>query len=256
MAVVADYAYQNIGVSGALSWLGAICYMLQIYYDFSGYSDMAIGMGKMAGFKFEENFKFPYASKSVQEFWRRWHISLSTWFRDYLYIPLGGNRMGKVRTYRNLLIVFFLTGLWHGASFNFIVWGLFHGLFLCLERVGGKELLKKVPAVVGHIYTILVVLFGWVFFRADNLQDAVNMIATMLNPELWKWKIILPIVNPEMIFFLVCAVLFAFGVPQKIRDFFAARLEVVKALCILCVFVVAVFYTIGTDFNPFIYFRF
>ena len=256
VAVVADYAYGNIGVSGALSWLGALCYMLQIYYDFSGYSDMALGMGEMAGFTFAENFNFPYASKTMQEFWRRWHISLSSWFRDYLYIPLGGNRKGKVRTYVNLLIVFFLTGLWHGASFNFIVWGLFHGFFLCLERLGGKKILEKLPPVVGRLYTLLVVLFGWIFFRANTLGDAFAVIGTMLNPSLWNWSKVLPAATAESVVFLALALLFMFGIPRKIRDLFSGRLEPVKDVCIVGVFALAVLFAVGSDFSPFIYFQF
>ncbi len=159
-------------VSTGLAWIGIIAYTLQIYFDFSGYSDMAIGLGRIFGFHFLENFNYPYISRSIQEFWRRWHISLSSWFRDYLYIPLGGSKVGSARTYFNLLIVFFLCGLWHGASWNFVFWGLFHGSFLVLERLGLNRILSYCPVVLRHVYTLLVVMIGWVFFRAETLEQS------------------------------------------------------------------------------------
>ena len=162
-----------------LAWLGAACYALQIYFDFSGYSDMAIGLGRMFGFHFLENFRYPYAARSVTDFWRRWHISLSSWFRDYVYIPLGGNRQGELRMYLNLMTVFFLCGLWHGASWNFVAWGLFHGAFLVIERMGLGKLLASLPAAFGHVYTLAVVLVGWVFFRAETLGQAIEFLRAM-----------------------------------------------------------------------------
>ena len=199
-------------LSTAHAWLGIVCYTLQIYFDFSGYSDMAIGLGRMFGFRFPENFRWPYIAESVQEFWRRWHISLSTWFRDYLYIPLGGNRVSPARRYRNLITVFFLCGLWHGASWNFVIWGLWHGAFLVVERVtfnrGGREARRGKQLtgflswpIWGHLYTLAVVMIGWVFFRAETLPGAVAFLRAMsgataaaptpytvwwyLTPELW-----------------------------------------------------------------------
>src|SRR5262245_29528369 len=163
------------------AWLGVVCYTLHIYFDFSGYSDMAIGLGRMFGFELCENFRYPYIAESVTDFWRRWHISLSTWFRDYLYIPLGGNRKGSLRTGANLLLVFILCGIWHGASWTFLVWGLFHGLFLSLERVGLGRLLERVPAAFRHAYTILAVLVGWVFFRAESLTHAAEYLGAMVG---------------------------------------------------------------------------
>jgi alginate O-acetyltransferase complex protein AlgI len=164
-----------------VTWLGVICYALQIYFDFSGYSDMAIGLGRMFGFRFLENFNYPYVSRSITEFWRRWHISLSTWYRDYLYIPLGGNRRGIRKTYMNLVIVFFLCGLWHGASWTFVVWGLFHGLFLVIERLGLGRFLAFRRAPVRHAYTLLIVLAGWVIFRSASLSQAGGMLAAMVG---------------------------------------------------------------------------
>ena len=172
------------------AWLGAVCYLMQIYFDFSGYSDMAIGLGLCFGFHFRENFNYPYISSSIKEFWRRWHISLSTWFREYLYIPLGGNRKGTAKTYRNKLIVFFFTGLWHGANWTFIVWGLWHGFFIVAEdlvaKLTGKDRhsrnsKRRAAGIAKHLYTLLVVLIGFVIFRADTMSQAVAMVAAMFS---------------------------------------------------------------------------
>ena len=174
-SIIADTIFETdiSSLPTSLAWLGIITYSLQIYYDFSGYSDMAIGLGLIMGFKIPENFNYPYISKSIREFWRRWHISLSTWFRDYLYFPLGGNRKGRYRTYLNLAIVFFITGLWHGASYNFIIWGMLHGVFLIAERIK-PELFTRIPNLIKHIYTLMVVSLAWVFFRTDSLESAIG----------------------------------------------------------------------------------
>lgn len=164
-----------------LLWLGMLSYTLQIYYDFSAYSDMAIGLGRMFGFTFLENFNYPYSARSIQDFWRRWHISLSSWFKDYLYIPLGGNRKNAVRTYFNLLLVFFLCGLWHGANWTFVIWGLYHGLFLILERGGLGTKIARLPVVLQQIYAVFVVMIGWVFFRAESLEHAIVYITSLGN---------------------------------------------------------------------------
>ncbi len=165
------FALQVTTLSTFTAWLGILCYTLQLYFDFSGYSDMAIGLGRMFGFRFLENFNYPYISRSIQEFWRRWHISLSNWFRDYLYIPLGGNRAGALRTCINLVIVFFFCGMWHGASWNFIAWGLLHGLFLILERGAFGRILQTAPLPLRHVYALLVIMNAWVFFRLENLPQ-------------------------------------------------------------------------------------
>lgn len=181
LAPVADHAFG--AAPGTLSvltaWAGAGAYMLQIYFDFCGYSNMAIGLAFMLGFTYPKNFNYPYAAQSITEFWRRWHMSLSSWFRDYVYIPLGGNRHGQVNTVRNLLIVFFLTGLWHGAAWSFIVWGLYHGAFLMIERFGLERGLKASPRPLRHAYTLGVVLVGWVLFRAESLTHAAHYLAAM-----------------------------------------------------------------------------
>ena len=168
-------------MSSSIAWLGAICYMLVIYFDFSGYTDMAIGVSSILGFRLPENFDYPYISCSIQEFWRRWHSTLGSWFRDYVYIPLGGNRKGKVATYRNLMIVFLLTGIWHGANWTFVVWGLYHGVWSLIEHLGLKNVLKKLPKVLCKVYCMLVVIIGWVFFRSDNLDYACRYIWTMFG---------------------------------------------------------------------------
>lgn len=181
LAVPADavFALPNDQLTAGLSWLGIACYTLQIYFDFSGYSDMAIGLARMFGFRFLENFNYPYISQSITEFWRRWHISLSNWYRDYLYIPLGGNRRSPWRTYVNLITVFFLCGLWHGASWSFVVWGMFHGAFLVLERIGLGRWLEARRQLVRHAYAVLVVMIGWVFFRSLTLTDAAAYLLAM-----------------------------------------------------------------------------
>lgn len=184
VAVLADAAFARSSAGtlhGLDAWLGILAYTLQIYYDFSGYSDMAIGLAAMAGFHFEENFRRPYSSASIKEFWRRWHISLSSWLRDYLFIPLGGSRGGSLSTYRNLLLVFFLCGLWHGANFTFVVWGLWHGLFLVLEKQPFGRMLDASPRWVARVYTLLVVVVGWVFFRAENMDAALAYLGTMFT---------------------------------------------------------------------------
>jgi alginate O-acetyltransferase complex protein AlgI len=168
-------------LSPGAAWLGITAYTLQLYFDFSGYSDMAIGLGRMFGFQFPENFNYPYISRSIKEFWRRWHISLSTWFRDYLYIPMGGNRVTPRRQYFNLVTVFFLCGLWHGASWTFIIWGLYHGLFLVLEGKGFLRRIETLPPWVGHLYAVLVVMVGWVFFRADSPVHASRFLRAMIG---------------------------------------------------------------------------
>lgn len=181
-AEIADkaFAIQASELTTCDAWLGAFAYSLQIYFDFSGYSDMAIGLGYMFGFRFIENFNYPYISRSITEFWRRWHISLSTWFRDYLYIPLGGNRFGRSRTYANLMIVFVLCGLWHGASWTFLLWGLYHGVFLILERQGLSRLLK-LDRPTSHAYTLLVVMGGWVLFRCESLSQSASFYGAMVG---------------------------------------------------------------------------
>ena len=185
---VADnvFALSGSDLTMQLAWIGVLFYTLQIYFDFSGYSDMAIGLGRMFGFRFQENFNYPYIAKSLREFWKRWHISLSTWFRDYVYIPLGGSRVSPLRVYSNLLVVFFLTGFWHGASWNFVVWGMFHGFFLASEHMGFSNILNSAWKPVQHLYATLVIIASWVFFRADTLSQALDYFSAMINLANWQ----------------------------------------------------------------------
>ena len=184
VAPLADHAFATdlASLDATTAWLGIWAYTLQIYFDFCGYSNMAIGLAFLLGFTFPKNFDYPYIAQSITDFWRRWHMSLSSWFRDYVYIPLGGNRNGLIQTVRNLLIVFFLTGLWHGAAWRFIVWGLYHGAFLMLERFGLGRVLERLPRPVRHLYAMLVVMVGWVFFRAESLPQALSYLGQMVQP--------------------------------------------------------------------------
>lgn len=238
-------------------WVGIIAYSLQIYYDFSGYSDMAIGLGKIFGFDFLENFNYPYISKSIKEFWRRWHISLSTWFKDYLYIPLGGNRKGKIRTYINLMIVFLSTGLWHGASWNFIIWGVYYGLFLIIERIGFGKILQKWPKSLQHLYTIIIVMIGWVFFRADSLNDALIYIKGMFMLHGKDWNNFQFIMNGQYWLSIFTGVIFA--IPHKKLIFKVIKIhtkEWINDILIIGIFMLAICYMVGSGYSPFLYFRF
>jgi alginate O-acetyltransferase complex protein AlgI len=182
MAAIADPLFaQWTALSTVASWIAVSAYTFQIYFDFGGYSNMAIGLALVAGFDFPRNFNYPYISRSITEFWRRWHISLSSWFRDYLYVPLGGNRHGALKTYRNLLIVFLLCGLWHGAAWTFVLWGMYHGLLLIVERLGWSRLLERLPAFAQHGYTVLAFMIGWVLFRSESLEQANGIVAQMFG---------------------------------------------------------------------------
>ncbi len=246
-------------VSTPMAWIAAISYTFQIYYDFSGYSDMAIGLGQMFGFQIPENFNYPYLSRTIGEFWRRWHISLGSWFREYVYIPLGGNRKGKLRTYLNLFVVFFCTGLWHGASFSFIFWGLYHGFFSILERLGLKKVMEKYR-VVGWLYCFAVVHFGWVFFRIDGIRNAWAYIKKMIMP--WSYAqadtFLWDYIDNRAVFVMVCAVLGAgliqAAAPKKLSGKWKGSVAEAACCVILLVLCLA---SIATDtYNPFIYFQF
>ncbi len=264
VAQLADQIFEldPTGISAATAWLGAIAYTLQIYFDFSGYSDMAIGMGDMLGFHFCENFNYPYISASVQDFWRRWHISLSTWFKDYLYIPLGGNRRGNLRTYLNLLIVFACTGFWHGASFNFLAWGLYHGFFLVIERIGLRKLLNRLPRAVGRFYTMVVVIVGWVLFRADTLSVAWQYICSMFRFTDWGWIRAVSQLEGYSLLILVLGIVFSIPWVPKLKSKILAMDGGEVAVSLLggtfsIVFLaLSIFCLTGSDYNPFIYFRF
>ncbi len=271
MGLVADdiFALSLTDVNIALAWLGAITYTLQIYYDFSGYSDMAIGIGKMFGFQFGENFQYPYGADSVKEFWRRWHISLSTWFREYLYIPLGGNRHGRVRTCVNKVIVFFFTGLWHGANWTFVVWGLWHGMFLVIEEYA--RFLKKMPKVLKYVYTMLVVCVGFVIFRGDTLSQGMYFIQQMFtgfDGSENSMRLFYQYLTPWFIVMWIVAVLGAAPirpVADKIRvwisddraeDTNVKRVQKLLYFASVILLVWCILRLSGNSYNPFIYFRF
>ena len=244
-----------------LAWLGAVGYALQIYFDFSGYSDMAIGLGWIFGFHFKENFRYPYAAASVKEFWRRWHISLSTWFRDYLYIPLGGNRKGKVRTYCNKLIVFFCTGLWHGASWTYVVWGLWHGAFLVAEDRLPVSRLKKPLRWLGHVYTLLVVVLGFVFFRASSLGQAGAIIASMFTGfavTAETTAALAGLADPLRLSVMAAGCVCSLPLLDRVRAAAKAHpaLEAASYPAALLLFALDIVHLSAASFVPFIYFQF
>jgi len=250
-------------ITTATAWLGIICYSFQIFFDFAGYSDMAIGLGKMFGFNFLENFNYPYISKSITEFWRRWHISLSSWFRDYVYIPLGGNRKGNV--YANLIFVFVLTGFWHGANFQFLAWGLWHGFFLIVERFFGiREVQNKKSIPLRYIATMLIVVIGWVFFRSPGLRYALSFLGVMfglIKQENGLFTFLFYL-NPKIIFILCLAAIMSTPLLKKLLDSLKNHSSdlIIKpiiyyGLIILLFFICTVFIT-ASSYNPFLYFRF
>jgi alginate O-acetyltransferase complex protein AlgI len=273
-AVVADKIFKSdvTHLSACNAWLGIVCYSLQIYCDFAGYSDMAIGLGKMFGFDFKENFNFPYSAKSVKEFWRRWHISLSTFFRDYVYIPLGGNKISEKRTYINLVLVFFLTGFWHGASWSFVVWGLFHGLFMVVERLGFEKVLEKLWSPLANLYTLLVVIFAWVLFRIDNFGDALQYWKAMFNfnSTAQQNALFASFLNRELYAALIIAILGCYGFYNFCTSYFKQKLidsnnivkpvyaiyHITSAVFLGIIFIMSCLYLIAGTYNPFIYYKF
>lgn len=250
-------------INTPVAWLGIIAYSFQIYFDFSGYSDMAIGLGRMFGFRILENFNLPYISKNIKEFWRRWHISLSTWFRDYVYIPIGGNRLGIKRTYLNLVLVFLLTGFWHGATWSFVVWGLFHGLFLVIEKLGLERVLTKLPNPISWAYTMLVVTFGWVLFRIEELPDAIIYMKKLIGFGVNSNVHLISFIDRERILILVLASLasspFFIWIQNSISKHKLANssfLSIATDIGYVALFLISVVYINSGSYNPFIYFRF
>mgnify|MGYP002537919876 CR=1 FL=1 len=255
---IADIAFATEGgMSVAMAWLGAIAYTLQIYFDFSGYSDMAIGLGRMFGFHFLENFNFPYVSKSITEFWRRWHITLSTWFRDYVYIPLGGNRVSKGRHIWNIFVVWFLTGVWHGANWTFICWGLLYFVLLMFEKLTGFH---KKNGWYMHIYTMFFVILGWVLFRADSITAAGQYIGNMFGAGATGFidaTFIDCVKNSAVIF--AAAVIFSFPVVSKVGELLEKKpmfKNVLASVCMVVVFIASILICIKATYNPFIYLNF
>ncbi len=247
-------------MSASTAWLGILAFTFQIYFDFSGYSDMAVGLGKMLGFNFPKNFDHPYMSKSISEFWRRWHITLGTWFREYVYIPLGGNRKGTAKTLRNLLIVWGLTGLWHGANWNFIIWGLYYGILIIIERVGFGKILEKLPSAVSMLYTFLMTVFGWVLFDTDTIGKAWQFFKAMFGAggsfadSMAKY-----IFSSNILIYVIC--IFAsttlFG---NLMSFWKKKKKRVYAYAVpaavVCIMLLCTSYLVDSSYNPFLYFRF
>lgn len=254
-------AMPDTEISVIMAWAGIIAFTLQIYFDFSGYSDMAIGLGRMFGFRFKENFQYPYISQSVSEFWRRWHISLGSWFKEYVYIPLGGNRVSKWKLIRNLFIVWFLTGLWHGASWNFVLWGIYFGTLILVEKLFLKKSITRWPKIARHIYLLLIVVIGWMFFEFTNLTDVFSSLQVMFgvgdntfidSQAIVKLKTYAPL-------YIIC-IIGASPWPKELALLFKKihfkfyKLAVNTYYCLLIFF--STVYMVGSTYNPFIYFRF
>jgi len=266
MAVIVDRIYEmntNVSIPVTLAWLGSIAYTLQIFFDFSGYSDMAIGLGLMFGFKFDENFNYPYLSKSISEFWRRWHISLGTWFKDYVYFPLGGSRVAnKDKMIRNLLVVWVLTGVWHGAEWTFIIWGFLNFVFITLEKLISFEDLDIKP-IYKHIYALFLINIGWVLFRSSNLIEAGKYISCMFgfSKNTFFSNYTYMFIRENFVF-LIAAIVFSTPIARKINKFIVDKyngfkiLESLYPVTIMTLFLICICYLIKGTYNPFIYFNF
>ena len=238
-------------ISLLTAWLGALAFTLQIYFDFSGYSDMAIGLGKMLGFNFLENFDHPYIADSITDFWRRWHISLSTWFRDYVYIPLGGSKKGVKRTIINLLIVWLLTGIWHGADYNFIIWGLYYGILLIIEKFVLKNVIDKFPKILKHIYTLFFVLIGWVIFSITDINNLLLYLSKMFDfSNLLDNNFLYYISNYGII--IIIGIIFSLKIKIKENKI----TNIIKPIVFIALFIITISFIVSDSYNPFLYFRF
>jgi alginate O-acetyltransferase complex protein AlgI len=266
----AIFSLSEATLTTATAWLGSICYSFQIYFDFAGYSNMAIGLGLIMGFTFPKNFNYPYISQSITEFWRRWHISLSTWFRDYLYIPLGGNRKSNIRTYINLMTIFVLCGLWHGAAWTFIIWGVYHGFFLIVERLKLNQFLATVWRPIRHIYTLIVVIVGWVIFRAENFEHLIYFLKSMFAIDSGVSLIytFLSYISNSLISALILGCLFSSPLYTFFEKFIKLNnvnlsltlrfisITIIYELFYIFLFLCSIMLSASGSYNPFIYFRF
>ena len=244
-------------VSAVTAWICILCYTLQIYFDFSGYSDMAVGLGKMFGFEFVQNFNYPYRASSIKDFWSRWHISLSSWFRDYVYIPLGGNRKGLARTIFNTFVVWALTGLWHGAAWNFIAWGMFYGVLLIIEKYLLGNLLDRIPLALRHMGTIIVVMIGWVFFSSTNMTEAMEFIGALFGMGGGFIDNQAKFLLTENLFAIFAMSLSAVGVFDMISTREETRVyKALKSAMYFIIFILCIAYLVSETYNPFLYFRF
>ena len=263
IALIADNCFMVGSMSTATAWLGAISYTLQIYFDFSGYSDMAIGIGKMFGFNLLENFDYPYSAGSITEFWRKWHITLGLWFRNYVYIPLGGSRVKKPRLIFNLLVVWLLTGIWHGANWNFVIWGLIYFVLLAIEKLTNLHKNKKFTKTIGHIYTLFFVIIGWVFFRSDSIESAIKYLTEMFT--IGK-KGIIDVTFIEYLkqawFVLTVGIIASFPVTKAIQKIIEKKkinktiINIVKSVGLCAIFILSLSMCISSTYSPFIYFNF
>ena len=262
MALFTDLIYNNYSNAYGTSiiWLATLTYAFQIYFDFSGYSDMAIGLGKIFGFNFLENFNYPYISTSITEFWRRWHISLSSWFKDYIYIPLGGNRVKKIKWIRNIIIVWMLTGLWHGAAWNFIIWGLFYGFFLIFEKLFFNNILKKLPKFICWIYAFFFILIGWLIFRINSMDLLIIFLKEMFIYNSTDWVSVLSnnLSSFTSLIFVIPAIIFSTPIIQKINSKFEGKIWyiAISNIILIILLIVCIVYLTSSSYNPFIYFRF
>lgn len=263
VAKVADeiWALKINGLGASITWLALICYTMQIYFDFSGYSDMAIGLGRMFGFRFKRNFDYPYISTSIQDFWRRWHISLSSWFRDYVYIPLGGSRCSQIKHIRNLLVVFLLTGIWHGANFTFVVWGLIYAILLVIEKLFLGKILKANPVkIINRIYTMAFVMLGWVFFRSDNILQALRFVKELFSKGTGDYNI-LSFLSTKAILALLFGFIFMTPIYPLVRKKIS-NLRIkwlfrgIETLVQIILFMISMVMIVSSTYNPFIYFQF
>ena len=258
-----DQIYALGGETSVLmAWLGAIAYTFQIYFDFSGYSDMAIGLGRIFGFKFPENFRYPYESKSITEFWRRWHITLSTWFKEYLYIPLGGNRKGMARQILNLFIVWALTGFWHGAGWNFVMWGLYYFLFLVLEKLFMLKVLDKLPAFVRHIYALFIIVIGWVIFACDDTSVLLPYLGSMFGANGLTGGLDLYLLTTRAALLVILCIA-STQLPKRLAAFVGRKLCLgeesafcIKAAATILLLALCMMFLVVDSYNPFLYFRF
>ena len=254
-------AMENLSVSAA--WLGAVAFTFQIYFDFSGYSDMAIGLGKIFGFDYLENFNYPYISRSITEFWRRWHMSLSSWFKEYVYIPLGGNRKGLSRQLVNISIVWILTGLWHGASWNFVMWGVYYGIILIIEKLGLLKVLEKCPAAVGHIYSLILIVIGWVIFAVDDMGKVAAYLGMMLGSSQIFIDDAFVYFFESRIWLLIACVIGSTPLPKIVCSIIAEKLEdrevllgTIETVLFMGIFALSMAFLVSGSYNPFLYFRF
>ena len=263
VAIIADTIYNSTDINNygfIIIFLASIAYTLQIYYDFSGYSDMAIGLGKMFGFDFLENFNYPYISQSITDFWRRWHMSLSSWFRDYVYIPLGGNRVNKLKWIRNILIVWSLTGLWHGANWNYIIWGLYYAIILLIEKLFLNKILNKLPKIIKWIYTFILINVGWMIFRLEDINVLGHVLSAAIT---FKQSDIISFLTDNYtlinnIPFIILGIIFMFPIKEKIDQKYQNNniYNIIELISLVMILVISILFLINNSYNPFIYFRF